>query len=123
MKKRNKLLKGKELIHLMKKTHHKVRRRGVMTIKKLLNRKQMNHLIKRTPQKKKTNPENKSTKNRTSQDNKKSKPTASDEKRAFKSTSGKKTTETEEKNTQKMVYHCSMPKCNRLKFDDEQLYF
>ena len=35
----------------------------------------------------------------------------------------KKTTETEEKNTQKMVYHCPMPKCNRLEFDDEQLYF
>ena len=78
-----------------------------------------------TPQskKKKTNPENKSTKNRPSQDNKKSKPTKSDEKRASKSTYGKKTTEPEEKNTQKMVYHCPMPKCNRLKFDDEQLYF
>ena len=48
MKKRNKLLNGKELIHLMKKTHHKVRRRGVMTINKLLNGKQMNHLMKRT---------------------------------------------------------------------------
>ena len=48
MKKRNKLLKGKGLIHLIKKTHHKVRRRGVMTIKKLLNGKQLNHLIKRT---------------------------------------------------------------------------
>ena len=78
-----------------------------------------------TPQSKnkKTNPENKSTKNQASQDNKKLKPTTLDKKRASKSTSGKKTSEPEEKNTQKMVYHCPMPKCNRLKFDDEQLYF
>ena len=78
-----------------------------------------------TPQSKnkKTNPENKSTKNQASQDNKKLKPTTLDKKRASKSTSGKKTTEPEEKNTQKMVYHCPMPKCNRLEFDDEQLYF
>ena len=44
----DKLLNGKELIHLMKKTHHKVRRRGVMSRNKLLNGKQMNHLMKRT---------------------------------------------------------------------------
>ena len=78
-----------------------------------------------TPQnkKKKTDSENKTIKSCESDNIKKSKSTISDNKSSLKGTPAKKTTKTDEKKVNKMVYHCPILKCNGLEFDDEQLYF
>ena len=47
----------------------------------------------------------------------------SDDTRGQKSTPAKKTKKEDDTKVNKMVNYCPMPKCNRLEFEDEKLYF